>query len=136
MVGLLAAADTIEEAMANAGYRANTEAMRPANEMRFEARWRLGRMLAKVERQQIIGPGRGNKTVSRAGTSFLAYLKHVGLNKNRANECERIGAMERQRVGGGRGGKLTVSRAGTSQLRPGPGQSSAPTSRTVAWRTR
>jgi hypothetical protein len=28
------------------------EAMRPVNEVRFEARWKVGRLLAKVERQE------------------------------------------------------------------------------------
>ena len=86
----LAAADAIEEAMCEAGYRKNTEVIRPANELRFVARWRLGQLLAKVERDT--GPGRGKK-VSRLGTSFRSYLRDVGLNKNRANECERIGAI-------------------------------------------
>jgi N6-adenosine-specific RNA methylase IME4 len=91
LVGLVAAADTIEEMMANAGYRENTEAMRPANEARFLARWKLGRELAKVERGH--GPGRGKKDVPSRDTFFRAYLKDLGLNKNRANECERIGAI-------------------------------------------
>ena len=51
-VGLVAMADTIEEAMANAGYRGNTEALRPANEVRFEARWKLGQLLAKMEKRR------------------------------------------------------------------------------------
>jgi hypothetical protein len=86
-VGLVAMSDTIEEAMANAGYRSQTETSRPANEARFMARW-------KVERAQ---GARTDLTSSRAGTKFRAYLKEIGLNKNRANECERIGA-ERLRL--------------------------------------
>ena len=47
-----------------------------------------------MERETHAGPGRGKlgeETVSRAGKSFfLAYLREIGLNKNRANECERI----------------------------------------------
>jgi N6-adenosine-specific RNA methylase IME4 len=90
-VGLVAMADTIEEAMANAGYRANTEALRPANEVRFEARWKLGQLLAKLEKDK---GGRPGKNSSQAGKSlFAAYLKQIGLNKNRANECERIAAI-------------------------------------------
>ena len=91
----LAAADAIEEAMCEAGYRKNTEVIRPANELRFVARWRLGQLLAKVERDT--GPGRGKK-VSRLGTSFRSYLRDVGLNKNRANECERIGAIPEEKL--------------------------------------
>jgi N6-adenosine-specific RNA methylase IME4 len=85
--GLVAIADTLEEAMENAGYRRNTEALRPANEVRFEARWKLGQLLAKMERQV----GRPQKS-SQAGT-IKAYLKEIGLDKNRANECERIAAI-------------------------------------------
>jgi N6-adenosine-specific RNA methylase IME4 len=87
---LLGEADAIEDVLCDAGYRNNTAIIRPANEARFEARWRLGQLLEKVER--ATGPGRGKK-VSRAGTSFRAYLSDIGLNKNRANECERIGAI-------------------------------------------
>lgn len=81
--------------MANAGYRGNTEALRPVNEVRFEARWKLGQLLAKVERERHAGPGRGHeeKTTSRPETGFRAYLKEIGLNKDRANECERIAAI-------------------------------------------
>lgn len=89
-VKLLGAIDSIENMMRNAGYDRNTEAMRTANEARFEARWKLGQLLGKIERDH--GPGRGKK-ISRAGKSFLAYLIEIGLNKNRANECERISAI-------------------------------------------
>jgi N6-adenosine-specific RNA methylase IME4 len=92
---LVGMADTIEEALCAAGYRTNTEAIRPANETRFEARWRLGQLLAKVERGT--GPGRGKK-VSQAATSFRAYLRDIGLQKDRANECERIGAIPREKL--------------------------------------
>jgi hypothetical protein len=91
-----------------AGYRGNTEALRPVNEVRFEARWKLGQLLAQVERQ-----GAGRLNASRAGThSFLAYLKEIGLNKNRANECERAA-----------GGTYVPSRDTGSKPRcPGPRQ--------------
>jgi N6-adenosine-specific RNA methylase IME4 len=36
--------------------------------------------------------------MSRLGTSFRAYLDEIGLNKNRANECERIGAIPDQKL--------------------------------------
>ena len=48
----LAMADAIEEAISKAGYRENTEIIRPVNETRFEARWRLGQLLAKIERRR------------------------------------------------------------------------------------
>jgi hypothetical protein len=93
-VGLVAMADTLEETMANAGYRGNTEALRPINEVRFEARWKLGRMLAKAEKRQTVGLKRGSSPLSRAETTgFRAYLREIGLDKSRANECERIGAI-------------------------------------------
>ena len=76
--------------MRNAGLY-STDKIRPANEARFEARWRLGQLLAKVERGTP-GPKR-EKDMSRAGTYFRAYLKEIGLDKNRANEAQRIGAL-------------------------------------------
>jgi hypothetical protein len=68
------------------GYRGNTAALRPANELRFEARWKLGQLLAKVERDRE----GGRPSENRPGSGqFRAYLREIGLNKNRANECER-----------------------------------------------
>ena len=71
--------------------------MRPVNEMRMQARAKLGRALAAQERQTVIGPGKGKKadgkTMSRLGTSFRALLKPIGLGKNRAQEAQRIGSM-------------------------------------------
>lgn len=57
--------------------------------------WKLGQLLAKVERQQTAGLKRGNDSpLSQAGTTaFRAYLREIGLNKNRANECECIAAI-------------------------------------------
>jgi len=77
------------------GYRNNTEAIRPVNEARFEARWKLGQLLAQAEREQLDGLKRGKASpLSRTGTTgFRAYLRDLSLNKNRANECERIGAI-------------------------------------------
>lgn len=85
VVGLMAIADSLEENMANAGYRGNTEALRPANEVRFEARWKLGQLLAKMEKQQ---GSRTDLTLSRAGTKsgFRAYLEQIGLIEALAGE--------------------------------------------------
>jgi hypothetical protein len=72
--------------------------MRAINETRMHAVWKLGRLLVKVERQQVPGTGRGHKgtkSISRPGKSFLAFLAKLKLNKNRAQERERIGAMPR-----------------------------------------
>jgi hypothetical protein len=89
-VKLVSLADTIEEAMCNAGYRRNTEAIRPANETRFEARWKLGLLLAKIERSK---GGRPLENSSRTETGIRAHLRQIGLDKSRANECERISAI-------------------------------------------
>jgi hypothetical protein len=67
-----------------------TKQIRPANEARFEARWQLGRLLAKIERGT--GPGRGKK-MSRAETSFRDYLAEINLDKARASEAGRIGTL-------------------------------------------
>jgi N6-adenosine-specific RNA methylase IME4 len=96
VLNLMAAADSIEEAMANAGYRGNIVALRPANELRFEARWKIGQLLAKIEKRQ---GARTDLTSSRSGNKlFEAYLKEIGLNKNRANECQRIGAIPESKL--------------------------------------
>ena len=84
------------------------------NEVRFEARWKLGRLLAKVERDK---GGRPLKNSSRAGKSFFAaYLKEIGLDKNRANECERIGNPFWRAAGKKRGGRRGQGR-GTCRQR-------------------
>jgi hypothetical protein len=56
--------------------------------------WKLGQLLAKVERGRV---GRPVENSSRAGKNyFVDYLKDIGLNKNRANECERIAALSKR----------------------------------------
>ena len=66
----------------------------------FEARWKLGQLLAKIERGQTAGLKRGKVSpLSQAGTTgFRAYLSEIGLNKNRANECERISAIPKEKL--------------------------------------
>jgi hypothetical protein len=39
---------------------------------------------------------------------FRAYLSEIGLNKNRANECERIGAIPKTICATLKGGSLAV----------------------------
>ncbi len=77
------------------------------------ARWRLGQLLAEVERGH--GPGRGKKDV-RAVHSFTAYVKKtLKLEWPRAVEAKRIGTLpeaELERAQGERS-DLTLSRRGT-----------------------
>lgn len=92
--------DSLETLMARSGFY-STDEIRPANEGRFDARAKLGRLLAKIEKA-----GHDRKSASRPGNLKAKALADIGLDKNRASEAEHIG--------GGRGGKLTVSRAGMS----------------------
>ena len=80
--------ESIEHAMRNTGLF-KPEQVRLANEGKIKARWKLGRLLKGVERQPA-----GRFNTSRAGThSFRAYLKQLGLDKNRASEADRISAL-------------------------------------------
>ncbi|PWT72143.1 MAG: hypothetical protein C5B60_09955 [Chloroflexi bacterium] len=81
--------------MCEAGYRTNTAVIRPANETRFEARWRLGQLLADLN------PGMGGDRRSASGVrklNFASYLRKIGLGKTSANECERIGAIPAEKL--------------------------------------
>ncbi len=68
----------------------DTAEIRPVNEMRMRARWKLGRALAKEDR--CPGPGRGKKGVTGL-PSFKAFLQKLGLSKPTAVEAQRIGAL-------------------------------------------
>src|SRR5580700_1744246 len=57
---------------------------------RMRVRWRLGQVLAKIERGA--GPGRGKKN-DHAGQSFMALLKRLGLPNTDAVRAQRIGAL-------------------------------------------
>lgn len=54
----------------------------------MRARWCLGQALAKVERSPA-----GRINASRTETNYRDYLKDLNLNKNRAQEVQRIGTM-------------------------------------------
>src|ERR1700757_1575933 len=73
-----AKADAFEQYMHDCGLY-SIEDMRPINETRMLARWKLGRALAQVERGA--GPGRGKK-VSGDQTSFRDLLRSIDLDKN------------------------------------------------------
>jgi hypothetical protein len=55
-----------------------------ANELRFEARRKLGQMLAKVDRAK---GARSDLVRSPDEVGYRAFLQQKGLDKNRANEC-------------------------------------------------
>jgi hypothetical protein len=87
---MMALADGLEETMKTAGLY-NTKEIRPANEARFIARWKLGQLLEKKERQKVIRGKAGS--ITKLGKSILKYLDEIGLDKNRAAEVQRIGAI-------------------------------------------
>jgi N6-adenosine-specific RNA methylase IME4 len=66
--------------------------IRPVNETRMRARWKLGRLLAAVERGK---PGPASPEDVSAGLKqlFGDLLKTLGLDHQTANEAERIGML-------------------------------------------
>jgi hypothetical protein len=56
----------------------------------MRARWKLGRALAKEERGP---PGPAGKDTSRPATYFKDLLAKIGLQKDRAQEAQRIGTL-------------------------------------------
>ena len=72
------------------------EDMRPINELRMVARWKLGRALAKVERGK---PFPGSATMSGEQTRFRDLLKKLDLDKSLAMEAQRIGCMPDEESG-------------------------------------
>ncbi len=86
MVG--AGVSGIEEAMRKSGlYR--LDQIRPVRELFLDSRWTLGHLLDKLLRGKP-GPQKDN---SRAGNYLRDELKRLGLDKNRASEAHRIGAL-------------------------------------------
>jgi hypothetical protein len=63
--------------------------MRPINEARMRARWKLGRALAKLERAQ------GERTSVR---SFTKFITDLGLTKPTALEAQRIGTLPEDKL--------------------------------------
>lgn len=64
-----------------------TEQVREANEGKVRARWKLGQMLAEVERAPA--PGKGKMT----STGLTSLLKRLDLTKQTAMKAQRIGAL-------------------------------------------
>jgi N6-adenosine-specific RNA methylase IME4 len=81
--------DAIEGYMRAAGLF-KPEQIRPVNEGRMLARWKLGQALKKVERDK---GGRPGKNLSQAATGFRDFLKTIRLDKDDAQRAQRIGAM-------------------------------------------
>jgi hypothetical protein len=68
----------------------SVEDMRPINETRMAARWKLGKALAQVERT----PGkRTNLTSQPKDARLKGLLKAIGLDETVARKAQRIGAM-------------------------------------------
>jgi len=88
--------EAIEGAMRATGLF-KPDQIREANEGKFRARWKLGKLLAQVEKGT--GPGRGKK-ISRSEKSLMARYKEWALDKTRASEAQRIGAMPEPKLEG------------------------------------
>jgi hypothetical protein len=82
--------DLAERYMTESGLY-TADQIRQVNELRMRARWRLGILLAQVERGGA-GPGRGKKVYLK-GTSFRRFIGDLGLHKNAVTAAQRIGAL-------------------------------------------
>src|ERR1700716_3723195 len=67
------------------------EDMRPINELRMKARWKLGGALAQLERVQGLKPNTSNAKGSK--TPFRSFLKTISLGQTSAVEAQRIATM-------------------------------------------
>jgi hypothetical protein len=80
--------DALERLMRETGFYPLDE-IRPVNEMRMRARWRLGIALAALESQQ----GRRTDLTSSAGLTKSQALKKLELDRQTASEAQRVGAL-------------------------------------------
>lgn len=78
--------ESIEHMMRSTGLF-KSEQVREANEGKIRARWKLGRMLAKIERAKH--PGKGKL----ASSGFTSVLGKLGLTKQTAVAVQRVGAL-------------------------------------------
>jgi N6-adenosine-specific RNA methylase IME4 len=83
--------EAIEVYLRRSGLSKNLAEMFPVREARLEARWRLGRALAEIERVRG-GPGRGKKGTEQVG-SFSGLLKQLKISVDTAIAAQRIGAL-------------------------------------------
>lgn len=81
----------IEDYMRKAGLYSTAE-IRPVNEARILARWRLGQLLAEVGRAQ---GSRTDLTSSAHPTKFRDLLERWGLKPDVAMEAQRLGSLPR-----------------------------------------
>jgi len=82
--------EAIEKIMRRAGLYDTTE-IRPVNEARMRAYWKLGRALAKVQRAKAGRRGKGN--LSTGLTNFRTFLAQLNLTPQTAMIVQRIGTM-------------------------------------------
>jgi hypothetical protein len=85
-----AAAHGFEQAMRDAGLGKQIEELRPYRELWIMARWKLGKMLAKMVRGK---PGPQKKDTSSGLTYLKDELDRLGLTKQTANETQRLAAF-------------------------------------------
>ena len=98
IIELEAKIDAMERLMRKSGLYA-LDKIRPLNEARMLARWRLGQMLAQIERKAGPGPGRGKKGVGfRHPLTFLAVVEKLRLSRDRAVQAQRIGTLPRDEL--------------------------------------
>jgi N6-adenosine-specific RNA methylase IME4 len=95
IVDIEAKIEAIETYLRRSGLAKNLAEMWPVREARLEARWKLGRVLAEMERRP--GPGRGKKDVSE-GNTFSALLERLGLDRKAAMLAQRIGNLPEQEL--------------------------------------
>lgn len=86
-----AQADAFEQYMHDCGLY-SIEDMRPVNELRMGARWKLGRALAQHIRLSVRGPAREKEGVT-ALPSFAALIQRLDLTKPVVVAAQRIGCM-------------------------------------------
>ena len=66
------------------------EEIRPVNEAKMRARWKLGRALAEVERSK---GGRPSENSGPEGPSFTKYINDLGLKSKPAKMAQRLGML-------------------------------------------
>jgi hypothetical protein len=74
--------------------------IRPVNELRMRARWKLGQILADVDRGH--GPGRGKKVMSPSSSFRLRACELAEINPRFENSEARIVYAHSRELGPGR----------------------------------